>query len=135
MSKHDKKVIRIHTALFAPANIGAIIKTGSRLGRRENDTMSSPIIRIGDWFKTVDGDKLEIVAYDPEEGVVEVQFYDGTIEEYELDDWEELEVVSIAPPEDWAGSYDLSKDDYGVDLDRPAGDTHLNPLDRLDEED
>ena len=97
--------------------------------------MRSPIIRIGDWFKTVEGDQLEIVAYDPDEGVVEVQFYDGTIEEYELDDWKELEAVPIAPPEDWAGSYDLSKDDYGVDLDRPAGDTHLNPLDRLDEED
>jgi hypothetical protein len=97
--------------------------------------MSSPIIRIGHWFKTVEGDKLEIVAYDQEEGVIEVQFYDGTIEEYELDDWQELEAVPIAPPEDWAGSYDLSKDDYGVDLDRPAGDTHLNPLDHLDEED
>jgi len=52
-----------------------------------------------------------------------------------MEDWEELEAVPIAPPEDWAGSYDLSKDDYGVDLDRPAGDLHLNPLDHLDEED
>jgi hypothetical protein len=97
--------------------------------------MSSPIIRVGDWFKTVEGDKLEIVAYDQEEGVVEVQFYDGTIEEYDLDDWGELETKPIAPPEDWAGSYDLSKDDYGVDLDRPAGNNHLNPLDHLDDED
>jgi hypothetical protein len=97
--------------------------------------MSSPIIRIGDWFKTVEGEKLEIVAYDQEEGVVEVQFYDGTIEEYDLEDWEELEATPIAPPEDWAGSYDLSKDDYGVDLDRPAGHAPLNPLDHLDEED
>ncbi len=97
--------------------------------------MSSPNIRIGDWYKTVDGDKLEIVAYDPDEGVVEVQFYDGTIEEYDLDDWQELEAKQIAPPKDWAGSYDMSKDDYGVDLDQPAGDAHLNPLDHLDDED
>lgn len=97
--------------------------------------MSSPRIRIGDWFKTVDGDNLEIVAYDPDEGVVEVQFYDGTVEEYDLEDWVELEVKQIAPPEDWAGSYDLTRDDYGVDLDRPAGETHPNPLDHLDEED
>jgi hypothetical protein len=97
--------------------------------------MNSPRIRIGDWFKTVDGDNLEIVAYDPDEGVVEVQFYDGTVEEYDLDDWTELEVKQIAPPEDWAGSYDLSRDDYGVDLDHPAGETHANPLDLLDEED
>lgn len=97
--------------------------------------MSSPRIRIGDWFKTVDGDNLEVVAYDPDEGVVEVQFYDGTVEEYDLEDWEELEVKQIAPPEDWAGSYDLTRDDYGVDLDHPAGEPHPNPLDRLDEED
>ena len=97
--------------------------------------MSSSRIRIGEWFKTVDGDSLEIVAHDPEEGVVEVQFYDGTVEEYDMEDWEELEAKPIAPPEDWSGSYDLTKDDYGVDLDRPAGDNHINPLDHLDEED
>jgi hypothetical protein len=97
--------------------------------------MNKPNLRIGDWFKTVDGQKMEIVAYDPDDSVVEVQFYDGTIEEYELEDWDELEAVPVAPPEDWAGSYDLSKDDYGVDLDRPAGNVHHNPFDQLDEED
>ena len=96
--------------------------------------MTKTKIRIGNWFRTVEGENLEIVAYDPEEGVIEVQFYDGTVEEYDLDDWEELEAKPIAPPEDWAGSYDVSSDDYGVDLDRPAGDAHLNPLDKLDEE-
>ncbi|MET0089413.1 MAG: DUF6763 family protein [Candidatus Thiodiazotropha sp.] len=97
--------------------------------------MNSRTIRVGSWFKTVDGDKLEVVAYDRDEGVIEVQFYDGTVAEYDLDDWEELEVVSVAPPEDWSGSYDLSRDDYGVDLDKPAGDNHANPLDLFDEKD
>ncbi|MCU7915785.1 MAG: hypothetical protein KZQ65_07755 [Candidatus Thiodiazotropha sp. (ex Gloverina cf. vestifex)] len=97
--------------------------------------MSSARIRIGEWFKTIDGNNLEIVAHDPEEGVVEVQFYDGTVEEYDLEDWAALQVKPIAPPEDWSGSYDLTRDDYGVDLDRPAGDNHINPLDHLDEED
>lgn len=97
--------------------------------------MNSPIIHIGDWYKTVDGDELEIVAYDPDEGVIEVQFYDGTVEEYELEDWTELNAKPIAPPEDWAGSYDLTRDDYGVDLGSPAGDNHLNPLDHLEDED
>jgi len=97
--------------------------------------MNSPRIQIGAWFKTVDGDELEIVAYDPDEGVIEVQFYDGTVEEYELEDWAELNAKPIAPPEDWAGSYDLTRDDYGVDLDSPAGDNHLNPLDHLEDED
>ena len=96
--------------------------------------MISPKIRVGDWFRTVEGEKFEVVAYDHEEGVIEVQFYDGTVEEYDLDDWEELEARPTAPPEDWAGSYDVSRDDYGVDLDGPAGDTHANPLDHLEDE-
>ncbi|MEN8178465.1 MAG: DUF6763 family protein [Pseudomonadota bacterium] len=95
--------------------------------------MNRPKIRVGHWFLTVEGEKLEVVAYDHEEGVIEVQFYDGTIEEYDQEDWDALEVKSTAPPEDWAGSYDVSSDDYGVDLDRPAGDNHSNPLDHLED--
>jgi hypothetical protein len=97
--------------------------------------MSRATIRVGSWFRTVDGDSFEVVAHDPDEGVIEVQFYDGTIEEYELDDWEELEAKPTAPPEDWAGSYDVGSEDYGVDLDRPAGDSHFNPLDHLEDQD
>ncbi|MEJ2611056.1 MAG: hypothetical protein P8179_13470 [Candidatus Thiodiazotropha sp.] len=97
--------------------------------------MNSPIIRIGNWFKNVSGDKFEVVAHDIAEGVIEVQFYDGTVEEYDLDDWEELEATPTAPPKDWAGSYDLSRDDYGVDLDQPAGNIISNPLDHLEDRD
>ncbi len=96
--------------------------------------MNNPTINVGHWYRTADGEKLEVVAYDHEEGVIEVQFYDGTVEEYDHDDWEELEVAVIAPPEDWAGSYDVSRDDYGVDLDKPAGDNHANPLDHLEDD-
>lgn len=97
--------------------------------------MKTSKIRIGSWFKTNNGDKFEVVAHDLDEGVVGVQFYDGTVEEYDLDDLEELEVKPIAPPEDWSGPYDLSRDDYGVDLDNPAGDSHANPLDYLEDSD
>jgi hypothetical protein len=97
--------------------------------------MNTSKIRIGSWFKTINGDKFEVVAHDLEEGVVEVQFYDGTVEEYDLDDLEELEMKPIAPPEDWSGSYDLTRDDYGVDLDQPAGDNRTNPLDYLEDSD
>ncbi|QYZ65924.1 MAG: membrane protein [Gammaproteobacteria bacterium (ex Lamellibrachia satsuma)] len=96
--------------------------------------MNIPRLKVGAWFKTNEGENLEVVAYDAEDGSIEVQFYDGTIEEYDFEDWEALEARSIAPPEDWAGSYDIGKDDYGVDLDKPAGDTHINPLDQLDNE-
>ena len=95
--------------------------------------MSVATPEIGVWYRTAEGDYLEVVAYDPDEGAIEVQFYDGTVEEYDHDSWEELELRTAEPPDDWAGSLDVSKDDYGVDLDRPAGNSGHNPLDLLDE--
>ena len=84
---------------------------------------------IGDWYKSINGDRFEIVALDDDEATLEIQHFDGAIEEIDFDTWSEMEIDAIEPPEDWSGSYDLSRDDYGVDLDRPAGDTHANPLD------
>ncbi len=97
--------------------------------------MSTPVPTIGAWYQNLEGETLEVVAYDPDEGTIEVQFYDGTVEEYDMETWEELELEHAEPPEDWSGSLDLSRDDYGVDLDRPAGNSHESPLDGLDKND
>ncbi len=94
--------------------------------------MSTPVPNIGAWYQNLEGETLEVVAFDQDEGTIEVQFYDGTVEEYDMETWEELELEDAEPPEDWSGSLDLSGDDYGVDLDRPAGDLHESPLDDLD---
>ncbi len=88
---------------------------------------------IGVWYQTPQGDYLEVVATDLAEQCIEVQYYDGSVSEFDLDAWEDLGALRAEPPEDWSGSLDLSKEDYGVDLDRPAGDNHENPLDRLEE--
>ena len=93
--------------------------------------MSAPRPSVGEWYQNLEGEILEVVAYDGDEGTIEVQFYDGTVEEYDLDTWEELELAPAQPPEDWSGSLDLTADDYGVDLDRPAGNSAYNPLDEL----
>ena len=86
---------------------------------------------IGAWFETNDGTKLEVVAFDDDEGTVEVQFFDGTIEEYDFDTWNSLSLTSAHPPEDWSGSLDLDKVDGGLDRDQPAGEIHLSPLDDI----
>jgi hypothetical protein len=97
--------------------------------------MSSPIPQIGDWYVNDEGVNLEVVAIDPQEGTVEVQFFDGTVEEYDAETWRDLNFMPGEPPEDWSGSLDLSRDDYGVDLDQPAGRVQGNPLDDLDQAD
>jgi hypothetical protein len=94
--------------------------------------MTSPRPAVGAWYQNQEGDILKVVALDDEEFTVEIQYYDGSIEEYDLDTWEELELLPAEAPEDWAGSLDLSSEDYGVDLDYPAGENHSNPLDDLD---
>jgi hypothetical protein len=90
---------------------------------------------VGAWYQTADGEYLEVVALDPEEGTIEVQFYDGNLAEYDEGTWDrELELRRAAPPEDWADPLDIGNDDYGVDLDRPAGEFHSRSFDLLDED-
>ena len=96
----------------------------------KNDMQFQP--RIGDWYQSINGDKFEIVAIDEDESTLEVQYYDGAVEEIDFDSWEEMEIASIEPPEDWSGSLDLEREDYGVDLELTSPNDHLNPFDNID---
>ncbi len=92
--------------------------------------------KIGDWYKNVHGDSFEIVAIDEDDETVEIQYFDGTLEELDLDAWRDMPMVAIEPPEDWSGSMDIEREDYGVDLERnDSGTLWANPLDSLDQED
>ena len=94
-------------------------------------TASVPV--VGAWYKSADGEIFEVVAWDASEGVVEVQYFDGTVDEYDLESWSELEPRHAEPPEDWSGSLDLDTVEYDSDPDRPAGSLHSNPLDDIDQ--
>ncbi len=91
--------------------------------------------RIGDWYRTVTGDNFEIVALDADDGTLEIQYFDGTVEELDVDTWYDLNIDAIEPPEDWSGSLDIERDDYGVDLESLNTENRGNPLDSLDRED
>jgi hypothetical protein len=88
--------------------------------------------RVGDWYQNISGDNFEIVAHDADEATVEIQYFDGAIEEIDSDSWHEMEIQPIEPPEDWSGSLDIERDDYGVDLELTAPNDHINPLDELE---
>lgn len=88
---------------------------------------------VGDWFETDGGDAFEIVALDADEGTVEIQYFDGAIEELDVETWLELALVPIDPPEDYSGSLDISREDYGMELDDASGRRRgYNPLDGFD---
>ena len=73
--------------------------------------MANPAPVIGQWYRRAGGDSFEVVAIDPDDRTVEIQYFDGTIEELELDDWIEDEILSTEPPEDWTGSVDVEPAD------------------------
>lgn len=87
---------------------------------------------IGEWYKNEAGEIFEVVAFDETEGLIEIQYFDGMVEEIDVDSWAEQLFFLVEPPEDWSGSMDIEREDYGVDLEE---NTHLdwsNPLDNLD---
>ena len=43
---------------------------------------------------------------DEASSTVEIQYYDSTLEDLDLDAWEDLQPVFVAPPEDWSGPFD-----------------------------
>lgn len=87
---------------------------------------------VGNWYKTLTGETFEVVALDTEDGTVEIQYFDGTIEELDLESWDDVSLGQVAAPEDWSGSLDMELEDYGVDLEAVIFDDWSNPLDRFE---
>lgn len=75
---------------------------------------------IGKWFMDhADGQLFKIVALENNDGI-EIQYFDGAIEEIDADLWDEMEITSAAPPDDWSGPFDDLEADDMPDPDYPA---------------
>ena len=72
--------------------------------------MSAPQPTIGQWYR-ISGKEFEVVAMDDDDGTIEIQYFDGTVEEMDIEDWEsqwdEGGLEAAEPPEDWSGSVDV----------------------------
>lgn len=84
---------------------------------------------IGSWFRG-NGKVFEVVAVDDKDHTVEIQHFDGTVEEMDVDAWREMIVQPIDAPEDWSGSMDVGSEDLpgNDELRQDFGD----PLDFVD---
>jgi len=87
---------------------------------------------IGQWFRRPDGTLFEVVAVDEDDMTVEIQLFDGTIGEFDIDRWPELLLKEVSAPDDWSGSMDMDPEDYTgkKDVDLPSG--YNDPLAFLD---
>jgi hypothetical protein len=73
--------------------------------------MVNPAPVVGKWYGRPGGDSFEVVAVDRDDRTVEIQYFDGTLEELDLDEWREEEIEAVEPPEDWTGSLDVDPED------------------------
>ncbi|HAS87419.1 MAG TPA: hypothetical protein DCS31_11625 [Candidatus Competibacteraceae bacterium] len=74
---------------------------------------------IGNWYRNEEtGDDFEVVAIDEDAQTIEIQYFEGELEELDLDAWYELPIEAIEAPEDWSGPYDeMEADDLGFEDD------------------
>lgn len=89
---------------------------------------------VDQWYRHLDkGEPFRVVAFDRDSGTVEIQDFDGDVEELELEDWYGLEIEPIAPPEDLTGPMDdIERDDLGYsDTGAEEGEWGDRTLDQL----
>ena len=87
---------------------------------------------VGNWYKNLETDAdFEIVAVDEDSQTVEIQYFEGEVEELDFDAWYNSVIEMIEPPEDWAGPFDdLEPDDLDYEGSRDVD--HDDPLNDFD---
>ena len=102
-----------------------------------NRTMLVPAPTVGVWYRKPSGRLVQVVALDGKTGTVEMQHFDGTLEEVDLEVWPEAVLMTVAPPEDWSGSIDVAPEDHcqfddDAEVGHPAYLDAMDYIDRLD---
>ncbi|SRR6056297_1316079 len=90
------------------------------------------IPEIGEWYLDRNENRFEIVALDEDDRTIELQHFDGTVEELDFGAWESGDFRLTGPPEDYSGPLDIEREDLDTDLNRPAGEKMTDPLEYLD---
>ena len=87
--------------------------------------MANPAPVIGQWFRRTGGDSFEVVAIDQDDRTIEIQYFDGTVEELDFEEWNSRadgqEIERSSAPEDWTGSVDVDPDDDSIGVRQLSG--------------
>lgn len=94
-------------------------------------TESDPVIE--NWYQHLDkGQKFRVVALNETDGAVELQYFDGDIEEVGLDNWYELDIEPIEAPGNWSGPIDVTEiDDLGTEVTDTSAEDWTAPLQEI----
>jgi len=84
---------------------------------------------IEQWYSHREkGQRFFVTAVDEDAGTVEVQHFDGDIEEFSFDDWRELDIELSVQPENWTGAIDIGqRDDAGTGVTDTRGSDWTEP--------
>ena len=97
--------------------------------------MPVPKPTIGQWYRRTSGQIFEVVAVDEDDATIELQFFDGTIDEVDLETWSKLLIQNVAAPEDWSGSVDMDPEDFSGNEEGEIPSGYHDPLAFLDKTD
>jgi hypothetical protein len=66
----------------------------------------------GQWYEDLEDEVVfQVLSVDPDEELIQIQYEDGEIEEFDLDTWHELDLDQVDEPEGWSGSEDEEEED------------------------
>ncbi|NBC23954.1 MAG: hypothetical protein GVY21_10800 [Gammaproteobacteria bacterium] len=94
--------------------------------------MATEFPAIGHWYRRPNGRLFEIVAIDEADGTLEIQYFDATLGEIDVETWPDLVLEPVDPPEDTSGSLDMDFDDEESEGEAPARRDWLENLDYVD---
>lgn len=91
---------------------------------------------IGSWYRRVDRPHpFQVVAFDREEGSIDIEYFDGTLDEWPLDHWHALGIEPCEAPQDWTGPFDSVDGDAATDAETTiAADALIEPLEAAQDE-
>ena len=93
---------------------------------------------LGEWYRGGTNELFEVVAIDAQDQTIEIQYFDGTIEELEREDWnaqwKDGSLEAGEAPEDWSGAVDVDspEEDAGSDSGFGERDLRANTLEGIE---
>jgi len=69
----------------------------------------------GQWYRHIDkGQLFRVVSIDEDDDLIEIQYFDGDLEEIDSEAWFSMDIDLAETPEDWTGPVDdVETDDLG----------------------
>lgn len=89
--------------------------------------------RVGQWYARLDkGEIFQVTSLDDESHTIEIQTFDGDLDEIDGDAWASMPLIFAERPEDWTGPVDgVQRDDLGYSETDMTGADWSEPLKTL----